>query len=139
MLTKKCKYAIKALIFLGRSYPSGSLPTSLIAAEEGIPKKFLETIMTDLRRGGYVVSRAGANGGHALARPPAEINLADLYRYFDGRIALVPCVSYRFYEPCDDCPDEAACRLRPLFQNIRDQTFELFAQTTLATLINQSQ
>ena len=141
MMSKKCKYALKALIRLGKEYGSGPVLTDDIARSEHIPKKFLELILLDLKRAGYVRSKQGTKGGYRLVRDPREISLAEIYRLFDGAIALVPCVSQKFYEQCDDCPDENACRLRKVFIQVREQTYDLLSgitiQSFLATPANQ--
>src|ERR671918_658620 len=62
MLSKKCKYALKALVRLGKEYGRGNLLTDDIARHEHIPKKFLELILLDLKRCGYVQSKQGAGG-----------------------------------------------------------------------------
>ena len=63
MMSRKCKYALKALICLGKEYGCGNLLTDDIAKSEHIPKKFLELILLDLKRGGYVQSKQGVGGG----------------------------------------------------------------------------
>ena len=122
MMSKKCKYALKALVRLGHEYGKGNLLTDDIARSAHIPKKFLELILLDLKRGGYVQSKQGAGGGYHLLQEPKKINLAEIYRFFDGAIALQPCVSQRFHEKCDDCPDEDTCNLKPAFSEIREKT-----------------
>jgi Rrf2 family protein len=102
-MSKKCKYALKALIRLGKEYGGGNLLTDDIAISEHIPKKFLEQILLDLKHAGYVRSKQGSKGGYRLVQEPSQITLAEIHRLFDGAIALVPCVSQKFYEACDDC------------------------------------
>jgi Rrf2 family protein len=135
MMSKKCKYALKALIRLGKEYGSGPVLTDDIAKSEHIPKKFLELILLDLKHAGYVRSKQGTKGGYRLVREPSEISLAEIYRLFDGAIALVPCVSQKFYEECDDCPDEKACRLRKVFVDVREQTYDLLSGITIETFL----
>jgi Rrf2 family protein len=139
MMSKKCKYALKALICLGRDYGGGNLLTDDIARSEHIPKKFLELILLDLKHAGYVRSKQGKNGGYRLVQHPRDINLAEIYRLFDGAIALVPCVSQKFYEECDDCPDEKACRLKRVFIDVREKTYELMSGITIESFLNGSQ
>ena len=138
MMSKKCKYALKALIRLGKEYGSGNLLlTDDIARSEHIPKKFLEQILLNLKHAGYVRSKQGSKGGYRLVQDPNRISLAELYRLFDGAIALVPCVSQKFYEACDDCPDETICRLKPVFIDVREKTYELFSETTIQSFLNR--
>jgi Rrf2 family protein len=135
MMSKKCKYALKALVRLGQEYGKGSLLTDEIAGSANIPKKFLELILLDLKRAGYVQSKQGAHGGYHLVQEPERITIADVYRFFDGAIALQPCVSQKFRGKCEDCPDENSCHLRPAFFEIREKTFEIMSKITLASLL----
>jgi len=137
-MSKKCKYALKALVRLGEEFGGGLLLTDDIARAENIPKKFLEQILLDLKHAGYVRSKQGRKGGYRLVRDPSQITLAEIYRLFDGAIALVPCVSQKFYEECDDCPDEKACRLKRVFVEVREQTNELLSGVTIDSFLNGS-
>jgi Rrf2 family protein len=139
MMSKKCKYALKALIRLGGDFGGGHLLTDDIARAENIPKKFLEQILLDLKHAGYVRSKQGTKGGYRLVRDPRQITLAEIYRLFDGAIALVPCVSQKFYETCDDCPDEKTCRLKRVFIDVREQTYELLSGITIESFLDGSQ
>ena len=136
MMSKRCKYALKALVQLGRNYGEGNLVAEEIAAAGNIPKKFLELILLDLKRGGYVQSKPGLRGGYHLAQKPHKISLAEIYRLFDGAIALQPCVSQKFRGKCDDCPDENVCDLREAFAEIREKTFQVMSKITLASLLD---
>lgn len=138
MMSKKCKYALKALIRLGKEYGGGNLLlTDDIARSEHIPKKFLEQILLNLKHAGYVRSKQGSRGGYRLVQDPNHITLAEIYRLFDGAIALVPCVSQKFYEACDDCPDEMICRLKPVFIDVREKTYALFSETTIQSFLDR--
>ena len=115
MLSKKAKYAINALVCLARN-PEG-IPVRIrdIAESENIPQKFLEAILLDLRNAGILGSRKGKGGGYFLLKNPEEVNLATVVRIFDGAIALVPCVTYVYYQRCDECKDEETCGIRDAF------------------------
>ena len=139
MISKKCKYALKALVHLGKSYGGGLLLTDDIAKSENIPKKFLELILLDLKRAGYVRSKQGLNGGYRLVQDPSQITLAEIYRLFDGAIALTPCVSQKFYEECDECPDPQRCRLKRVFLDVREKTYDLLAGITIESFLNVPQ
>lgn len=135
MMSKRCKYALKAMVRLARNYNQGFLPTAMIAKDENIPKKFLEQILLELKRVYFVNSKKGPQGGYYLVKSPDEISLADIYRIFDGPIALTPCVSLNFYEPCDDCVDEAACYLRHELINVREKTRNSMLEATLTSFM----
>ena len=89
MLSKKSKYAIKALVCIAENYGNAApLKISEISEREKIPRKFLETIMVELRNQGFVHSKMGANGGYSLAKTPDTIVLSQIIRLSGGPLAL---------------------------------------------------
>jgi Rrf2 family protein len=135
MLSKKSKYAINALVHLAKAHNEGPISIGHIAEAEHIPQKFLEAILLDLKNAGILNSKKGPGGGYYLLKSPEEVNLAQIVRIFDGAIALLPCVTYRYYERCDECKDEATCGIRDLFLDVRNQTVALLKLGTLANII----
>lgn len=134
-MSKKCKYALKALIKLAANYEQGLLQTADIAATENIPKKFLEQILIELKHAKIVNSKQGIGGGYYLSKNPKEVTVADVYRLFEGPIALLPCISLNYYEKCDDCISETTCTLREEFINIREKTRIIMSETTLESFL----
>jgi Rrf2 family protein len=134
MLSKKCKYAIHALVHMGKK-PEERFLIKEISDACRIPKKFLEVILLDLKRAGILGSKQGKGGGYFLRRNTNEINLAEVVRLFDGAIAALPCATYKYYEPCRECRDEAICSVRNAFIAIRNATVELLKQDTIAGLV----
>ncbi|GIZ08860.1 Rrf2 family transcriptional regulator [Flavobacterium sp. UMI-01] len=135
MLSHKTKYALKALLFLAEKEAGHIARTIEIAEEACIPKKFLEQILLDLKRAHFVGSKQGKYGGYYLLKHVNEITLADIHRLFDGAIALLPCASLNFYEPCADCKDETQCTLRHSLITIREETLKAMEGITIASLI----
>jgi Rrf2 family protein len=131
MLSQRGRYALKALINVARHEPQPR-GVAAISVEETIPRKFLEAIMSDLRRAGLVESTRGRQGGYRLARPADLITFGEIMRVTDGPLALVPCVSKAFYRRCEDCPDPAACALRRILGTVRDEVSSILDRTTLA-------
>jgi Rrf2 family protein len=137
MLSKKSKYAIKALVYLAKKYEEGPVLISQIAEEEKIPKKFLEAILLDLRKQSILASKKGAGGGYYLAKSPAEISLSKVLRLTDGPIALTPCVSLNFYERCAECIDEVTCGMRDVAKEVRDASLSILSKTTVQDLLER--
>jgi len=135
MLSKKTKYAIKALVALGKNVEKPPMQISKIAEEEHIPKKFLEQILLDLRNAGFLYSKKGAGGGYSLNKKPEEIFLVHVMRITDGPIAMVPCASLNFYHKCDECVDEVTCGIRSAFIDVRDATLKILTETSIADII----
>lgn len=134
MLSKKTKYGIKALVYLARQGNNNPVQISLISESENISRKFLESILLTLRKNGILGSKKGKNGGYYLLKDPNQIPMTTIMRLLEGPIAMVPCVSLNFYEKCDDCPDENACAVHNVMLKVRDNTLEIFRNTTLADL-----
>jgi len=129
------KYAIKALTYLARhSSKENCVRTMDIAQEEAIPKKFLEQILLEMKKAKWVHSIQGNTGGYYLVKPANQINLAEVYRLFEGPIALIPCASDNFYTRCEDCKDEQKCKIRRSIRKIRNQNLAAMEQVTIQSL-----
>ncbi|MVM31994.1 Rrf2 family transcriptional regulator [Spirosoma sp. HMF4905] len=135
MISKKAKYAIKAVKVLAEQFGNGPVLITTISAHENIPKKFLESILLELRNHGLLQSQKGKGGGYSLRLEPERINLAQVIRIIDGPIAPTPCVSLNFYVRCDDCDDEETCEIRPIMIRVRDANLAVYEKTTLRSLI----
>ena len=135
MLSQKTRYAILALTLLAREIGNGAILISDIARTESIPQRYLEAILLDLKKLGMLGSKLGKSGGYYLIRKPEEINLSQIVRHFEGPIALVPCVSEKAYQPCEFCKNEFECKLRKVFKDIRDYSYDRLQKTTLLDLI----
>lgn len=137
MLSKKTKYAIRALIALGEHFGGESMNILSISQKEKIPKKFLEQILLEMRNAGFLFSKKGAGGGYSLLKNPTEINLVQVMRLTGGPIAQLPCVSLNFYRRCEECKEEATCGIRATFMSVRDATLKILSETTIADLIKK--
>src|ERR1700741_978047 len=138
MLQKKTKYAIKALLALAKHYGEHRpLKISEISNSEKIPRKFLEAILLDLRKQGYVESKMGARGGYLLIKHPEEVMLSNIIRTTGGPIALLPCVSLNFYEPCVECLHEDTCGLRNVVLQVREASIKILSKTSIEDIISR--
>ncbi len=124
-----------ALVHLAKEQNNGPVLISKIAKEESIPQKFLEAILLDLKKDGTLASKKGKGGGYYLIKSPDEVNMADVMRLFDGAIALLPCVTYKYYERCEECKDEETCGIRDTFMEVRNKTVEILKSSTLSQII----
>ncbi len=134
MLSKKAKYALKALLFLSKNTDRGVVLIAEISETEGIPKKFLEQILLELKKQGILQSKRGKEGGYFLGKPANEIGIGQVVRIIDGPLAPIPCVSKMAYRRCDECIDEKTCEIRNLFLLVRDATIEILDKTSLSDL-----
>ena len=137
MLTKKAKYAFKALLVLARNEENRPMLISDIATREQLPKKFLEAILLELKRSGFLGSKKGAGGGYYLLKPAEDIKMAAVMRIIDGPIAMLPCVSLNFYERCDECTQEPYCGIRDVMKEVRDATLKILVETSIADMMHR--
>ncbi len=138
MLSKKSKYAINALVYMARQQaiePERKVQVAEISEAQHIPRKFLESILLDLKNNGILGSKMGRGGGYYLRKDPSEVNLADIHRIFDGAIGLLPCVTYQYYERCEECRDEETCGIREAILEVRNQTVDILKKNTLKAIL----
>src|SRR5271167_3314140 len=83
-ISVKGEYALQAILDLASRRPGEPVKIADIARRQKIPQKFLELILASLKQGGFVESRRGADGGYRLARPPEQITVGQVYRFFEG-------------------------------------------------------
>ena len=136
MISKKCKYALKALLYISKNSGGKAILTSSIAQDENIPRKFLESILRTLRNNQILYSKRGKEGGFLLLRDPKEIYIVEIMRILDVPVAMLPCVSLNYYQSCEEC-DEKNCVIKGMFETIRDKTLEVLGGTSLHDLNQQ--
>jgi len=137
MLSQKSRYALRALLVLAAKGDTVPVQISDIAESAGVPRKFLEQILLELKKPGIVRSHRGRQGGYSLGRAAKDISFADVLRVTDGPLALSPCVSVMAYRKCDDCFDEAVCAIRKALLAARDATAEILESRSLAAAAAQ--
>lgn len=137
MLSKKTKYALHALTYLAKKDKQDPTLIVEIAKEGNIPRKFLESILLDLKKQGILNSKMGKGGGYFLRQSPAEIKLSTIIRLFNGPIALLPCVSLNYYEQCEECTDEKTCGLNRVFIDVRNETLRILENKSIQDIVEQ--
>ena len=138
-ISKKSKYALRALFELARRYEQGPVLIAELSDRHRIPKKFLELILLELRNKGILGSKKGKGGGYFLARAPSAISVGEIIRALDGSLAPVPCVSQTAYRTCEECADEATCGIRAVMQDVRDTTAKILDQESLADMLRREE
>jgi len=128
----KTDYALRAAAELAQAANEGTEPVKgeYISESQGIPKKFMENILHDLKRAGLVRTRRGASGGYWLARPPEEIVLADVIRAVEGPLAN----GRGEYPESVEYPPGAAEALREVWIAVRANLRAVLESVTLADL-----
>lgn len=131
MISKRTKYGLKALSYLAKQEKSKPILISEIASSQNISQKFLESILLDLKKKGFLGSKKGKGGGYYLIKPGGDITVASVFRALEGPIAWLPCVSLNYYEKCDDCDSEDTCQLNHAMIEIRDSILKVVENKTI--------
>ena len=127
-LSKRTEYGVRAVVQLARLWPRGFIQAKDLAREERLPNKFLEAILLALRRGGFLESKIGREGGYRLSRPPADIRIGDVIRRLEGRLSVKETV-----QPNDRSPGEVAVHL--LNEKLTEATDAALDDLTLEQLL----
>ena len=140
MITKKTKYALKALENLARGFEfKKPLQISELALKDRIPKKFLEAILLELKNKGILHSKKGKGGGYLLAKKPEKIDLITVMRVLEGPLAPLPCLSQTAHAKCDECKDEANCGIRLLMKGVYEAQVHALEKLSLKDLIESGE
>jgi Rrf2 family protein len=122
------------MVQLGRHFGGGPASLAEIAAEEDLPRAYLEQLVVSLREAGLVASTRGAHGGYELTRPPAAISMADVLRALEGPIAPMVCATDD-PEHATLCDRSARCTVNVLWVRVRDAVVGALDSMTLADLV----
>ena len=129
-LSKRTEYGLRAVVQLARLWPRNFVQSRDLAQQEGLPNKFLESILLALRRGGFLESKVGSGGGYRLSRAPKDIGVGDLIRRLEGRLTIKEGAC-----PADQSPGKLAIRL--INDKLTDATDQVLDAMTLEELLEQ--
>ena len=133
-VSQRCEYALRALLELAKRSAEGPIRIEDIARRQSIPKKFLANLLVHLKRGRFVHSKKGPEGGYYLALPARQIKVGDVVRFIDGTIAPIQCVSRMLGERC---LIGGRCGYFPLWKRVRDAVAEIVDGTTIADVLDE--
>ncbi len=103
-VSRKAQYAVRAVLDLAlHAPPAAGIRSSEVARRTGVPGKFLEAILLDLRKGGFVSSKRGRDGGHGLARDPSRVTVGAIVETIDGPLTTAPVRIRRRFTAADAC------------------------------------
>lgn len=129
-LSTKSRYSARILIELARHHNKTPLQTGKISSKQEIPLKYLEQLITVLRKAGFIHSYRGPKGGHKLAILPSEITLGQIVRLFEGQTELVQCIN----SP-DSCTMADECRLRLAWRDATEALYQKLDVISIQSLI----
>ncbi len=113
-LSARARYAARIMVILAE-HRDAIVNTTGLSEQTGVSVQFIEQIIRPLKQAGLVASTRGVAGGHAIARPPADISLGDIVRAIEGDIDLTQCCNDG---SADQCPRNADCPTRPAWRHV---------------------
>lgn len=138
-LSSKGLYALRVLPHLAEAYGGKPLSVAHLARIEDLPSKYLEQILSTLKKQGLLVAVRGKEGGYSLRRRPEEISLGDIIRALDGPLAPIPCASRTAPHQDADCPYPLeSCWLRHLMLRVRDNISDVLDRESLSGMTEEA-
>ena len=135
-ISQKCQYAVRSVFELAKRINQGPVAIGDIAAKQAIPPRFLEVILNELKQGGFVESRRGAQGGYRLSGSPKELSVGQIIRFVDGPFDPVRCISDSDVPPCSL---KQQCALANLWRRAKQALEGVYDTTTFHELVQQEE
>lgn len=132
LVTQKNQYAIRAIYELAHRRGQGPIKIADIAKAQAIPIRFLEVILSQLKRSGWLKSKRGYEGGYKLLKSPAEISIGDVLRFMEKSSKPVSCSS------CvtkSNCPFDGQCVFMPLWDRVERAITSVYDETSFQDLL----
>ncbi len=134
MISTKGRYAIRVMIDIAEQQSDAYIPLKDIAARQELSKKYLEMIVKELVRGGFLVGASGRGGGYRLCRRPEDYPIGEILESMEGTLATVACLE----EGAEPCPRASFCRTLPMWKEYDAMTRDFFYNRTLADLLEET-
>ncbi|HNX90571.1 MAG TPA: Rrf2 family transcriptional regulator [Candidatus Omnitrophota bacterium] len=130
-ITYKGDYALKAVLDLSVNYGKGVVTINDMAKRIDVPIKFLEQVLLELKKGGFVDSKRGKIGGYYLAKAPLKITVGDVIKFIEGPIEPIACVKDNY----GGCKDMYKCAFREVWRKVFRATSEIVDNVTFEELV----
>lgn len=133
-ISYKGDYSLKVILDLSFHYNKEMVSIVDLAKRQDIPKKYLEQILLELKKGGFLQSKKGPRGGYSLAREPEFITLGDVVRYIEGSVYPISCI-----DPAgpSECLEKNLCVFAPVWKEVGDAISGIIDNITFADLMKR--
>lgn len=132
-VTYKGDYAMKAMLDLALHYGAESISGHDIANRIDAPVKFLEQVLLELKKGGFIESRRGNIGGYMLSKAPDKITVGEVIRHIDGPVEPISCVKEGYF----NCADIHKCVFKKMWQKVSQATSDIIDNVSFEELVSQ--
>ena len=114
-ISYKGDYSLKIILDLAFYYPDSLVHIEDLAKRQDIPRKFLEQILLELKKGGFIQSKKGPNGGYYLTKAPKDISLGEIIRFIEGPIHPISCINKNLPQTCSEA---GTCAFYPIWNDV---------------------
>jgi len=135
-VSQKCQYALRAVFELSLRSGEGPVKIAEIAKAQAIPPRFLELILGQLKKGKFVKSKRGNEGGYELMRSPDELTVGELIRFVEGPFVPVDCMIGKA-DKDNRCPFYGDCVFLPMWEKVQKAISDVYDSTTLQDLVDE--
>ena len=132
-VSQKCQYALRAIFELAKRVGQGPVKIAEIAEAQAIPMRFLETILGELKHGGFVESTRGVHGGYLLGVSPKKLAAGQIIEFIDGPLTPVKCISQ---SKTEQCPLYGKCSFADMWTRARDALAQVYDSVTFQELVD---
>lgn len=131
MISTKGRYALRVMVDLGQHYSSGPIPLKDIAQRQEVSKKYLEIIIRDLVKAGFLKGSSGKGGGYILCRKPEEYSVGEILEATEGPFLAVACLA----KGAEECPRANQCKTLPIWTEYDRITHDFFYSKKLVDIL----
>ena len=132
LITQKKQYALRAIFELAKRMGEGPVKSSEVADSQAIPARFLEVILSQLKRKGLVASKRGFYGGYTLSRSPGQLTVGDVFRLLEDEDSQGDCVACKHKR---DCPFFGDCVFLDMWDEVHSAMYRIYDRTTIRHLM----
>jgi Rrf2 family transcriptional regulator, cysteine metabolism repressor len=137
MVSQKCQYAIRSLFELARRQGQGPIKISEIAEAQAIPLRFLQVILNQLKRGGFIESRRGAEGGYQLSRQPDRLMVGEIVQFIEGPLVPVACMAST--EAAEGCALHGRCVFLGMWKRAAAAVSDVYDRISFQNLVDDEE
>ena len=133
-ISYKCDYALKVLLELALNVDNGVLSSQELSKKLDIPLKFLEQVLSELRKGGFIESKRGNMGGYVLVGTPEKITLGMVIRQIDGPVEPIECIDPKY----KNCRDRYSCAFKSVWIRVDKAVTDIIDKVTLEDIVRDT-
>ena len=133
-ISTRGRYALRVMIDLAEHGGGSYIPLKDISARQEISQKYLESIMADMTKSGFLDGQHGKGGGYQLTREPDEYTVWEILQAAEGDMAPIACLE----QNAEPCPRASECRTLPMWKDYYETTRNFFQDRTIADLMAAS-